>query len=225
MTDPASDSMNGPKPAEEPVIGADLEAAISAQEAEAEARAEAEATPGGSGIHHWAGVVELRFTQLMVAVMTCLVLASAITRSIGRPQSWTVDMALLTFAWAVFVGADVALRNGRMVNIDLVIARLPSKVRAVVNLFNAVLIIVFLAAMVGLGAWLSYTTRDRSFSGLPWLSYTWVTLAVPVGCALMLWTSLRNWGRQVEEFRAPESGPLTKRGRTVAAAEGEGVAL
>lgn len=217
MSHPASESSNGKEPGGEPLTGADLEAALSA--------GQAEAAPRGSGVHHWAGVVELRFTQLMIATMTLLVLASAVTRAVGRPMAWTVDMALLTFAWSVFIGADVALRNGRMVNIDLVITRLPSRVRAGVQLFNSVLIIVFLGAMVGLGLLLSYTTRHRSFPGMPGISYTWATLSVPVGCALMLWTMLRSMPGQVRELRAPETGPLTDQERMAGAAGGEAAAL
>jgi TRAP-type C4-dicarboxylate transport system permease small subunit len=43
--------------------------------------------------------------------------------------------------------------------------------------------------MIGYGLWLSYTTRLRTFQGIPGFSYTWVTLSVPIGCALMLITA------------------------------------
>lgn len=46
-----------------------------------------------------------------------------------------------------------------------------------------------LVALIGFGVWLSYTTRFRSFQGIPWFSYTRVTLSVPVGGLLMLITT------------------------------------
>jgi TRAP-type C4-dicarboxylate transport system permease small subunit len=55
---------------------------------------------------------------------------------------------------------------------------------------NYVIIIVFLVGMIGYGLWLSYTTRLRTFQGIPGFSYTWVTLSVPIGCALMLITAI-----------------------------------
>ena len=44
--------------------------------------------------------------------------------------------------------------------------------------------------MIGYGVKLSYTTRLRCFQGIPGFSYTWVTLSVPFGCALMLITAI-----------------------------------
>ena len=158
-----------------------------------------------TGFFYRLGRWELRIAQASVVLMTVLVLTSAISRTVGRPLSWTVDLATFSFAWAAFIGADVALRKGKMVTIDLVVERLGARTRAWLQVVNTVLVAVFLIAMVVLGVWLSYTTHQRTFNGLPWLSYTWVTLSVPVGCALMLYTTARQlptqW-RTVKEGQA-----------------------
>jgi TRAP-type C4-dicarboxylate transport system permease small subunit len=52
------------------------------------------------------------------------------------------------------------------------------------------IVVIFLVGMIGYGLWLSYTTRLRTFQGIPGFSYTWVTLSVPVGCGLMLITAI-----------------------------------
>lgn len=153
------------------------------------------------GLFYYLGRVEVVFAQIAVVVMTVLVLASAITRSLGHPQAWTVDVATFAFAWAVFVGADVALRKGRMVRIDIVLNRLPERFRDRVSLVNDVIVVAFLVAMVILGTILSIDTSERTFSGLPWLSYTWVTVSVPVGCALMLWTVARGIPGRMKALR------------------------
>jgi TRAP-type C4-dicarboxylate transport system permease small subunit len=147
------------------------------------------------------GRMELRFAQACVALMTLLVLASAISRTAGRPLSWTVDLATFTFAWAVFVGADVAWRRDRMVSIDLLVERFPERLRAWVRLANLLLVAAFLVAMVITGVRLAQTAEDRSFSGLPGLSYAWVTAAVPVGCLLMLATTVYKIRHTVAEVR------------------------
>lgn len=143
----------------------------------------------GSGFYRLLGRVELHFAQVCVVLMTLLVLLSAIARTAGNPLSWTVDLATFTFAWAVFVGADVAWRRDRMVSIDLLLDRLPVRAQAWVRLLNHALTAAFLVTLAYTGLRLSYTASDRSFSGLPWLSYTWVTIAVPVGSLLMLYTT------------------------------------
>lgn len=147
-----------------------------------------DAAPAGRGFFHVLDRIEVRFTQVTLVAMTLLVLISAIARTMRSPVSWAVDLATFTFAWVIFVGADIALRRGKMVSIDILVDLLPARFRRWVDLGNAVLMAAFLAVMVVTGFMLVRATVDRTFSGLPWLSYSWVTLAVPVGCLLMLLT-------------------------------------
>jgi len=159
------------------------------------------AAPAGQGFYQWLGRVEVRLAQVAIVLMTLLVLTSAVARTAGRPVSWAVDLATFFFAWAVFLGADVALRRDRMVSIDLLVDKLSERARAWVQLFNAFLMVAFLIAMSVTGFWLSNTTQDRSFSGLSWLSYTWVTLAVPVGSLFMLYTMTHKVRAQIQGLR------------------------
>ena len=39
-------------------------------------------------------------------------------------------------------------------------------------------------------SWLAWTSRVRSFQGIPEISYSWVTMSLPVGAALLLITTL-----------------------------------
>lgn len=151
-----------------------------------------DASNGGAdrGLFGLLGRIEFRLAQACIALMTVLVLASAVARTVGRPASWTVDLATFTFAWAVFLGADVAWRRSSMVSITLLVDRVPERLRAWVGLLNLALIAGFLAAMVWTGAMLVRTAQDRGLSGLPGFSYAWVTAAVPVGCLLMLLTTV-----------------------------------
>lgn len=150
-----------------------------------------DASTGGAdgGLFGLLGRIEFRLAQGCITLMTVLVLASAVTRTVGRPASWTVDLATFTFAWGVFLGADVAWRRSAMVSINLLVDRVPERLRAWIGLVNLVLIAGFLVAMVWTGAMLVSTAQDRGLSGLPGLSYAWVTAAVPVGCLLMLLTT------------------------------------
>ena len=72
----------------------------------------------------------------------------------------------------------------------MITGKLPQKAQLYLKLVNYIIIIAFLLGMIGYGLWLSYTTRLRTFQGIPGFSYTWVTLSVPFGCALMLITSI-----------------------------------
>jgi len=132
---------------------------------------------------------EVFIIKVFLVFFVGLVFIAASTRYLGYPINWSVDIAVCLFAWCTFLGADVAMRNNRLMNIDYFISRLPENSRNIIEILNLFIIIIFLAAMVGFGAWLSYTTRFRSFQGIPWFSYTWVTLSVPLGGVLMLVTT------------------------------------
>ncbi len=140
--------------------------------------------------YNWIGRVEVSVAKYCLITMTFLVFTSAMSRKFGHPISWAVDVSTFLFAWAVFLGGDAALRNDRLVSIDVLVKRFPEKVQRIIALINNIIVIAFLSIMVLYGIKLSITTYYRSFSGLPWLSYTWVTISVPLGCLLMLVTIL-----------------------------------
>jgi TRAP-type C4-dicarboxylate transport system permease small subunit len=117
--------------------------------------------------------------------IVALVFVAASTRYMGYPINWSVDMAVCLFAWCTFLGGDVAMRNNKLMSVDFFISKLSQKKKSLIEIINLFIILIFLLAMIGFGAWLSYTTRFRAFQGIPWFSYTWVTLSVPVAGILM----------------------------------------
>lgn len=119
-----------------------------------------------------------------------IVMAAAIGRGIGHPLAWGMDMSTFLFAWTAFLSADVAMRKDKHVNVDLLVSRCSSKVQFILNLFNHAVIAVFLVLMVRYGFSMAYMTRFRTFQGIPGFSYMWATLTVPIGCALLLLTTL-----------------------------------
>jgi TRAP-type C4-dicarboxylate transport system permease small subunit len=118
-----------------------------------------------------------------------LVFLAAATRYAGYPINWSVDVAVCLFAWCTFLGGDAAMRNKKLMKVDFLIGMLSARNKKKIEILNLLIILVFLAAMIGFGLWLSYTTRFRSFQGIPGFSYTWVTLSVPVGSILMMITA------------------------------------
>jgi TRAP-type C4-dicarboxylate transport system permease small subunit len=133
---------------------------------------------------------EIRAAQWSLGILSLLVFAAAVGRFLYYPLNWAMDVATFLFAWTVFLGADAAMRLDRLFCIEVITAKLPQKAQTYLKLINYIIIIVFLLGMIGYGVKLSYTTRLRSFQGIPGFSYTWVTLSVPLGCALMLITAI-----------------------------------
>ena len=81
---------------------------------------------------------------ILVAGIAVLVFVSALMRTVGHPLNWAQDVALIAFAWLIFLGSDVAMRGSGLIGVDLHI------------------------------------------------SYSWVTMAVPVGSFFMLISTILN---------------------------------
>lgn len=133
---------------------------------------------------------EMLIAKWSLGILTLLVFAAAVGRFLYHPMNWAMDVATFLFAWTVFLGADAAMRMDRLFCIEVVTSKLSPKAQLYLKVINYGIIVVFLVGMIGYGSWLSYTTRLRTFQGIPGFSYTWVTLSVPFGCALMLITSI-----------------------------------
>ena len=133
---------------------------------------------------------EMLIAQWALGILSLLVFAAAVGRTLYYPLNWAMDVATFLFAWTVFLGADVAMRLDRLFCIELITMKLSQKAQLYLKLINYIIIVIFLVGMIGYGLRLSYTTRFRTFQGIPGFSYTWVTLSVPIGCALMLITAI-----------------------------------
>lgn len=133
---------------------------------------------------------EMQIAKYSLGILSLLVFVAAVARSLHYPLNWAMDAATFLFAWTVFLGADAAMRLDRLFCIEVISGRLSPKAQLYLKIINYSIIAVFLVGMIGYGIPLSYTTRFRAFQGIPGFSYSWVTLSVPIGCALMLITAI-----------------------------------
>ena len=126
----------------------------------------------------------------LLVMMVALIFTGAVSRVFGYPLNWSTDAATCLFAWACFLCADIAWRSNGMMAIELVTSRLAAGPRQWLRYVNLSIIVLFLVYVIWLGLWLSWTSRVRSFQGIPEISYSWVTMSMPVGAGLLLVTTL-----------------------------------
>jgi TRAP-type C4-dicarboxylate transport system permease small subunit len=143
-----------------------------------------------SRFHERVIAAEARVAAALLVLMVALIFLNGVARVLGHPVNWAVDAATCLFAWACFFCADIAWRKGHLMSITLLVDRLPAKLQRAVRLFNYGVISAFLVYAVVGGVWLAWVSRARSFQGIPEVSYSWVTASMPVGCALLLATTL-----------------------------------
>lgn len=135
-------------------------------------------------------MVEAVVAATFLLVMVVLIFFAGLARLMAMPQNWTIDFATCLFAWACFLCADIAWRRDGLMSIDLFVERLPASTRAVIRHVNHALICAFLLYVIYAGGWVSWISRARSFQGIPSISYSWISMSLPVGAALLLLTTL-----------------------------------
>ena len=124
---------------------------------------------------------------LLMAIAT-LVFVSAIARTVRHPLNWAVDISMLFFAWLVFIGGDIVIRETDLISVDILQRLLPGGIRKWMTAIFYVIMIAFLLVLVWYGIPLLIENRKRLFQAME-LSYSWCTLAVPVGSILMIISS------------------------------------
>jgi TRAP-type C4-dicarboxylate transport system permease small subunit len=122
--------------------------------------------------------------------MVTLIFLGGVSRVLGYPLNWSTDFATAFFAWACFLCADIAWRRDSLMAIEFVTSRLPTNALRALRLANYFIISAFLVYLMVMGTWLAWTSRVRSFQGIPEISYSWVTMSLPVGGALLLITTI-----------------------------------
>lgn len=131
---------------------------------------------------------------LAIAFLTGTVLAvllGAVGRAVGVPLPAGPEIAQLLLIWTCMIGADLIMRRGEHIRISALPDILPSGGRRMLHLLCVVCMILFLgyAGWLGWHLAMSNWAREMGASGL---SYGWVTLALPVGCGLMILSLCRR---------------------------------
>lgn len=134
-------------------------------------------------------IAEEALAMICLVGATLILCTGAVCRALGNPLTSISEISLCMFAWCVFLGADTAYRRNKLVYVELLIDKVKPQIRRFLYLVNYSLIAVFLVLFLYESIRLVIHSWVRSWSSLPWLSYGWTALCMPVGCALMLITT------------------------------------
>ena len=76
---------------------------------------------------------------LLVAIVV-LVSIAAVTRVLGAPIIWSVEIAQLLFAWLCMLAADIALQDKRHFGLLILLDNLNPKLRRLMEIFNLIVL-------------------------------------------------------------------------------------
>jgi len=120
----------------------------------------------------------------LMGVMATLVFANVVSRYVFNYSIiWVEELTQYQMIWIVYLGAGLALREGRHVAVDLVQDMLPCALRRAMRIAIGVAMLLFLLTLMVLGLQITAFTwiQETPVLGIPTgLAY----LGVPIGAAV-----------------------------------------
>lgn len=136
------------------------------------------------------GKLEIYITGILLVLMVIFVFIAGVSRTLRNPIYWANPLASFLFAWAAMFAMDVAYRQNKLMNVDLLVKRFSERVQTYIRIFNHFVILAFLLYLIIYGIQLSFIMKYRTFEGMYGFSYMWTTLSIPVGSFLLAITTI-----------------------------------
>lgn len=133
--------------------------------------------------------VEFACASLLLGAVVVLVGLAAITRAIGMPIIWSVEIAQLMFLWLCILAIDLGLQDERHFGIQIVQDNLSPAARKVLKVINLLILIALLAFLIRY-AWRNTVIMHARLDGALQIPGSYYHASMVVGFALMIRTLL-----------------------------------
>jgi TRAP-type C4-dicarboxylate transport system permease small subunit len=129
---------------------------------------------------------------LMLGAMSVIIVAQVFCRFvIDYPLTWSEEAARYLMVYTVFLGASLAIRNHRMIAIEIVSESVKPKVRKVLRIVVSVVSIVFFIMLLVKGVDMLEIVSRQTSAGLG-ISMGIPYMAIPIGAVLMTINGIAN---------------------------------
>jgi TRAP-type C4-dicarboxylate transport system permease small subunit len=135
------------------------------------------------------GVLVKWLLVVTVAAMVLIVVLQVVARFLLIPIIWTSEATQNLMIWLTFIGGAAAFAQGEHIAVELLVARCRPRLRAAVGLLVHLLLLAFFVVLAVYGWRLAIINLPASGYTLP-ISQFYVSLAVPVGMALVALTAV-----------------------------------
>lgn len=143
--------------------------------------------------------IEYACAGLLLGAVVILVGIAAVTRGMGMPIIWSVEVAQLLFVWLVVIAADLGMQTNRHFGMQFMLDNVPASIRKATEIVN-ILVMIGLLAMLFYYAWNNTILIHSRLDGALQLPGSYYHGSMVVGFGLLIRTLLvqlfqriRNW--------------------------------
>lgn len=119
-----------------------------------------------------------------ICIVAVMVLAVFMRYAMRDPLQWVEELLITIFIWIIMLGAVSSMRVRGHVSIDALTALLPLAAQRWIAIFVDIVSCISLVVLGWLGLELSLEAGDK-ITPILMIPYTYIDLAVPVGCFWM----------------------------------------
>ncbi len=141
---------------------------------------------------------EISLATFLLAAIVILVAFAAVSRKMGSPIIWSLEVSTALFVWLVVICVDIAMQNNRHFGLSIVMDNVPPHAGRMIEIANRIVIMGLLIYLLYYAV-INVPLMHKRMLGALQIPKSYIHLAMPVG--IVLW--LRTLGAQViEQWRA-----------------------
>ncbi len=131
--------------------------------------------------------IEVACASILLCAVVLLVGLAAISRALGSPIIWSIEIAQLMFLWLCVLAIDLGLQDERHFGLQILQDNLPSSVCRFFEILNIVIVIALLGYLVPF-AWRNMVIMHARLDGALQIPVSYYHAAMLVGFVLMVRT-------------------------------------
>jgi TRAP-type C4-dicarboxylate transport system permease small subunit len=133
--------------------------------------------------------LEFACAALLLGAVVVLVGLAAVTRAMGTPIIWSVEIAQLTFLWLCILAIDLALQEERHFGLRIVQDNVSPRIGWIVEIVNLLIMVALLAFLIRY-AWRNTILMHTRLDGALQIRGSYLHASMVVGFSLMIRTLL-----------------------------------
>jgi len=130
-----------------------------------------------------------------------VIMIQIITRHLGIPVIWTVELAINSFIWAIFMGAAVMVNRRDHFNFNILERKIKGKAGTSLKIFNDIVIILFNTAIFIYGIQVTEKFWNYNWTSLPSLKMGYVWISIPIMGFTMVIYSVSHLISHIKMFK------------------------
>ena len=131
--------------------------------------------------------IEVSVAMALLAAIVLLVAIAAVSRKVGSPIIWSLEVSTALFVWLVVLCVDIAMQQNRHFGLSLVLDNVSDRVRRWIEMANMVAVMLLLVYLLYYAV-INVPLMQKRMLGALQIPKSYVHLAMPVGILLWLRT-------------------------------------